>query len=245
MKLLGKVGRRLGFGGQYKRFAALHRASRPELPVDWSDRWPRLDDNTGHLPFDEHYVYHTAWAARVVAQLRPAKHVDISSYTYFATLTSAFVPVEFYDYRPASINLSNLVCGAADLCDLPFANRSLESLSCMHTVEHIGLGRYGEPIDASGDVRALAELQRVVADDGSLLVVVPVGRPRVQFNAHRIYDPQMIEAYLPELQLIQWAMLPDDASNGLLLDASRELALRQRYACGCFWFRRRAVNGAV
>lgn len=245
MKQLTKVGRRFGFVGEYKRFASLHRAVRPELTVDWSDRWPQLTDKTGHLPFDEHYVYHTAWAARVVAELKPAKHVDISSYTYFATLTSAFVPVEFYDYRPANITLSNLICGAADLCDLQFADRSLESISCMHTIEHVGMGRYGEPMDASGDLRGLAELQRVVADGGSLLVVVPVGKPRVQFNAHRIYDPQMIQDYLPELRLKQWAMLPDDASGGLLHNPSRELALSQRYACGCFWFQRPALNGAV
>ncbi len=46
--------------------------------------------------------------------------------------------------------------------------------SCMHTIEHIGLGRYGDPLDAVGDQTALSELQRVVAPGGSLLIVVPV-----------------------------------------------------------------------
>jgi hypothetical protein len=150
------------------------------------------------------------------------------------------MPIEFYDYRPAGIVLPNLKCGAADLCNLPFSDRSLPSLSCMHTIEHIGLGRYGDPLDALGDRRALSELERVVAPGGSLLVVVPTGQPRVQYNAHRIYDPQMIERALPELSLNSWSLLPDDSSGGLIENPARKLALEQRYGCGCFHFVRKA-----
>jgi SAM-dependent methyltransferase len=236
--------RRIEYLGQYRRFARLNSTTRPDLAVRWSDRWPRLDDKTAHLPYDAHYAYHTAWAARVVAQIRPAIHVDISSYTYFATLVSAFIPVEFYDYRPADIQLSNLKCGAADLCSLDFDDRSLNSLSCMHTIEHIGLGRYGDPLDADGDRRALSELQRVLAPSGSLLVVVPTGRPRIQFNAHRIYSPEMMVAHLPELQLHRWALLTDDYARGLVEDPSFELASQQAYGCGCYWFRRPDTDSA-
>lgn len=233
---LSKSWRWLRFAKEFQKFATEHRAARSELPLNWNDRWPRLNDRTSHLPFDAHYTYHTAWAARVLAQTRPAKHIDISSLAYFATIASAFVPIDFYDYRPAGIELTNLKCGAADLCRLPFADRSIESISCMHTIEHIGLGRYGDPLDALGDRTALAELQRVVAPGGSLLVVVPVGQPRVQYNAHRIYDPQMIESYLSELTLDSWALLKDDSTNGLVMQPTRELALQQRYGCGCFHF---------
>ncbi len=170
---LSKPLRMLQFVQEFRKFAALHRSARSEMPLDWNDRWPRLNDRTEHLPFDAHYIYHTAWAARVLASTRPAKHIDISSLAYFATIASAFVPIEFYDYRPAGIELSNLKCGAADLCKLPFEDRSVASISCMHTIEHIGLGRYGDPLDALGDRQALAELERVVASGGSLLIVVP------------------------------------------------------------------------
>lgn len=238
MAMLRKAQRKLSFLTQYREFIELNRRFRPEFRADWRDRWARLDDDTGHLPFDAHYVYHTAWAARALAETRPRKHIDISSYTYFATLVSAFLPVEFYDYRPADIHLSNLSCGQADLCNLQFEDRSVESISCMHTIEHIGLGRYGDPLDARGDQRALQELQRVVAPGGSLLVVVPVGKPRIQFNAHRIYDPAMIENALPELVLHRNAVLPDSWNSGLIEQPSRELVLKQRYACGCFWFKR-------
>ncbi len=58
----------------------------------------------------------------------------------------------------------------------------------------------------------------------------------MQYNAHRIYDPMMIESYLPELKLNSWALLKDDASSGLVEQPTRELALAQRYGCGCFHF---------
>lgn len=236
--MLRKAQRRLAFFSQYRQFTELNDRLRPEFQSSWADRWPRLDDQTEHLPFDAHYVYHTAWAARVLAETRPERHVDISSYTYFATIASAFVPIDFYDYRPADIKLSNFSSGKADLCQLEFQDRSLESVSCMHTIEHIGLGRYGDPLDAEGDKKAFRELQRVVADQGSLLIVLPVGKPRIQFNAHRIYDLEMVREQLPELSLHRWAVLPDDADGGLVDNPDNDFVLQQKYACGCFWFRR-------
>ena len=75
-------------------------ASGRPLPVRWDDRQPCLDDRTITCGFDRHYVYHTAWAARVPAATRPARHVDISSSLYFCSIVSAFLPVEYYEYRP-------------------------------------------------------------------------------------------------------------------------------------------------
>ena len=51
---------------------------------------------------------------------------------------------------------------------------------------------YLSPIDPEGDLKAVKELSRVVTKGGSLLFVVPVGKPRIQFNAHRIYSYKKI-----------------------------------------------------
>src|SRR5690242_15240392 len=117
--------------------------SNPRFPIRWRDRYPCLYDNTPSTPFDRHYLYHTAWAARIVARTKPALHIDISSSLNFSTVVSAFVPVKFYDYRPAKLELSDFSSDRADLTALPFADQSVSSLSCMHVIEHIGLGRYG------------------------------------------------------------------------------------------------------
>jgi SAM-dependent methyltransferase len=206
------------------------------LPLRWEDRLPCLDDRTATTAFDAHYVYHTAWAARCVAALRPAEHVDVSSSLYFCSLISAFVPVRFYDYRPAALSLSGLSTAAADLTHLPFANGSLPSLSCMHVVEHIGLGRYGDPLDADGDLKAIAELQRVLAPGGSLLFVVPVGRPKVVFNAHRIYATRQVREAFAGLALRSFALVTDGPDAEWIEDASEGQADAQSYGCGCFRF---------
>lgn len=222
------------FRDEFARFAAL---GGQRFPVRWEDRLPCLNDATGGTPFDRHYTYHPAWAMRLLARARPVVHVDISSILSFAADLSAFIPVRFYDYRPADLHLPGLECGAADLTKLEFENDSIESLSCMHVVEHIGLGRYGDPLDPEGDLKAMGELQRVLAPGGSLYFVVPVGQPRVQFNAHRIYAYRQVIESFPALELRQFALVPDDPeTGGLIENASPELADKQHYGCGCFWF---------
>lgn len=216
--------------------------NRSDLQVVWHDRYPCLNDNTGNTGFDRHYVFHTAWAARIIWQNRPQKHVDVSSSLYFSSILSASLPIEFYDYRPASLGLDNLRSERADLLRLPFEDGSIQSLSCMHVVEHIGLGRYGDALDSHGDLRAIAELKRVVAPMGDLLLVVPVGRPRVMFNAHRIYSYEQILSYFSELVLKEFALIPDDeATGGLMRHANSDLVKDQVYACGCFWFQKSAL----
>lgn len=210
-------------------------ASRFDLPL--LSLQPSLRDRTASTDFDRHYIYHPAWAARVVAEIKPDLHVDISSSLVFCSMLSATVPVAFFDYRPADLKLSNLQSQSADLMALPFADGSISSLSCMHVVEHVGLGRYGDPLDPDGDLKAVTELNRVLAPGGDLLFVVPVGRPRVMFNSHRIYSYEQVLMLFPELTLVEFSLVPDDGT--LLRQAEPGLVKQQEYGCGCFWFKRK------
>jgi SAM-dependent methyltransferase len=214
-------------------------AAPTRFEMRWEDRWPCLDDRTGETHFDRHYVFHTAWAARVLARTRPKRHVDVGGLLHFATIVSAFVPVDYYDVRPARLPLSGLTSGRADLLALPFPDASVPSLSCMHVVEHVGLGRYGDTLDPEGDRKAVAELARVVAPGGDLLFVVPIGRPRVQFNAHRIFSYRQVVEAFPGFSLVEFALIPERARDGdLLVGATEAHADAERYGCGCFHFRR-------
>ncbi|HKZ43635.1 MAG TPA: DUF268 domain-containing protein [Anaerolineales bacterium] len=203
----------------------------------WKDRYPILNENTTNSVFDSHYIYHPAWAARILSRTLPSKHIDISSSLHFCTMISAFIPVEFYDYRPAKINLSDLSSKYADLMNLPFPNNSIESLSSMHVLEHIGLGRYGEPLDPEGDIKAFAELKRVLAKNGSLIIVVPLGVPIIRFNAHRIYSYDQIFSYFSDLSLIDFALVTDEGE--FINNATQNEADQQNYGCGCWYFVKR------
>lgn len=211
--------------------------------IIWGERYPCLWDKTAKTNIDRHYVYHTAWAARVLSRTKPVYHIDISSYLYFSTIVSAFLPVKFYDYRPADLKISNLSSEFADILHLPFDNGSIKSLSCMHVVEHIGLGRYGDTLDYDGDLKAISQLIRVLAPGGNLLFVVPIGKePKIMFNAHRIYSYNQIMDYFNTLELKEFALIAKHMINneGLIYNATQDMINTQTYGCGCFWFTKNA-----
>lgn len=211
-----------------------------ELPPGWQVQMrPCLGDATATTAFDAHYVYHTAWAARRLHRHPVALHTDIGSDHRFVTLASAFQPMRFLDYRPAQLTLSNLDCGTANLLALDLPDQSQASLSCMHVVEHIGLGRYGDPINFHGADIAMRELQRVLAPGGLFYFVVPVGQPTIVFHAHRIFRASDIVAAFGELELLEFSLVNDDGS--FTEHVPLEAADPQRYACGCFLFRRPAA----
>lgn len=231
--------RNKAFHGEFLELERLSASTRKRFALTWEDRYPCLDDRTGQTQFDPHYIYHTAWAARKLSESRPTLHVDISSSLYFCSLVSAFIPVDFYDFRPAPLLLSGLTCRKADLTRLPFQDASVISLSCMHVAEHVGLGRYGDPFDYDGDLKAMSELCRVLAPGGRLLFAVPVGRPRICFNAHRIYSHAQVVEGFPGLLLDEFTLIPDSAgTTGPIEHCDPARADAQEYGCGCFLFRR-------
>lgn len=236
LQLCGQDKRNRKFRRDYAQFKALS-ADDHRFALKWEDRAPYLADATATTGYDRHYVLHPGWAARILAQIRPDTHVDISSSLFFIATISAFVPTKYYDYRPAKLPLEGVQSDAADLTHLPFKDEELPSISCMHVIEHIGLGRYGDPLDAAGDRKAAAELARVVARNGHLLVVAPVGQPLIQFNAHRIYSYAQVLDMFSGLHLREFALIPDDVPEPeLIRNAPPERVEQQTYACGCFWF---------
>ena len=221
-----------------QQYLFLRKQAQPRFELKWADRWLHVRDATQLTSFDRHYVYHTSWACRVLAERRPASHVDVSSSLYFVGLASAFIPMRFLDYRPADLVLNGLECRSGNLHALPFRDGEVESISCMHVIEHIGLGRYGDPIDYDGDIKAASELSRVVARGGLLLIVVPVGGvARIQFNAHRIYTYNQVIQMFSGKKLLEFALISNESSNGgLIRNADESLVQLEKYGCGCFLF---------
>lgn len=192
----------------------------------------QLHDRTRVTPIDPHYFYANGWAARRIVASRPALHVDVGSQVQFVNLLAAAVPVTFVDYRPLVHSLPGLAPIAGDLLHLPCADGSLASLSCLHVAEHIGLGRYGDTLDPLGTETACRELSRTLAHGGHLFFAVPVGRERVNFNAHRVFHPQTIISWFSSLTLDEFSVV-DDA--GIYHErAELEVAAALEYGCGLF-----------
>jgi cyclopropane fatty-acyl-phospholipid synthase-like methyltransferase len=90
--------------------------------------------------------------ARWVYENRPIRHLDIGSRTDgFIAHVAVFREVEMLDIRDIQSNVKNIVFNLEDLMQLPeeLVGR-FDSVSSLHAIEHFGLGRYGDPIDANG-----------------------------------------------------------------------------------------------
>ena len=204
-----------------------------------TDACPQLHDRTKTTGIDAHYFYANGWAMRRIVSQRPLQHVDIGSQTMFVNLLSSLLPVIFVDYRPLEVFVEGLTILGGDILNLPFNDGSVESISCLHVAEHIGMGRYGDTLNARGTRYACTELNRVLAPGGNLYFALPVGRPRVCFNAHRIHAPATILEYFTGLELVEVSGVHD---NGRFVErvAPDEFSYSD-YACGLFWFKRPLV----
>ena len=216
----------------------LARKAGPKQRMKLMDAQPCLGDWTTHTPFDAHYFFQGAWLARALTRNSPFQHTDIGSSVLTVSVLSGFVDTTFVDYRPIKVDLPGLNPLPGNILDLPFADGSVSSLSCLHVVEHIGLGRYGDPIDPEGSRKALKELERVVTPGGKLFLSVPVGIERVCFNAHRVFAPESILATLGMMTLISFSLVDDDGR--FKPDCAISEAAGLDYGCGMFVMEKRA-----
>lgn len=198
--------------------------------------YPILGQDTPLTEFDAHYVCLGEWAFRHIIRSGVQSHVDVGAQINWVTCLSTVINTITIDIRPLSMQFEGLESRAGSILQMPFADCSVPSLSCLHVAEHIGLGRYGDPLDPKGTQKAVTELARVVAPGGKLYFGLPVGRPQVFFNAHRVHDPRTIVQWFKDagLALHQFSAVSDrreyrhDVSPNDYADAE--------YACGMFCF---------
>lgn len=216
----------------WRRYRSLPGAEEMRL----ANAHPCLFDRTPTHPFDRHYLYQDVWAFRLLGRRPRSLHVDAGSRVIFAAMAATVTRVVYLDLRPLRVHLEGLSPLPANLLAVPFADESLGSLSCLHVAEHVGLGRYGDPLDPAGTRKTARELARVLAPGGDLYFSLPVGRPRLCFNAHRIHSPSGVIELFPDLELRSLAGVFDDGTfrDGL---APNDLA-GEDYACGMFHLQR-------
>ena len=202
----------------------------------FTDTYPCLFDRTVSTSFDVHYFYQSIWAFQAIKESGVTHHVDIGSQVAFVGMLTTITRVTFVDIRPLVVDLENFESRPGDILDLPFETDSIPSLSCLHVAEHIGLGRYGDRLDPEGTKKAARELARVLAPQGNLYFSLPVGRPRLCFNAHRIHTPQQVIEYFDGLDSVNFSAVSD--SNKFLLNIDPAQMQSAAYACGLFWFRK-------
>jgi ubiquinone/menaquinone biosynthesis C-methylase UbiE len=123
----------------------------------------------------------------------PEHHFDIGSSVKTIGILSQFVPVTMIDIRKLKVELPGLNFKKGSILNIPLENDSIETLSALCVVEHIGLGRYGDPLDDFGSEKAIKEMKRVVKPGGHIIFSVPVDKEnKIYFNAHRAFTREYV-----------------------------------------------------
>jgi SAM-dependent methyltransferase len=190
------------FIGEYRAFRRL--GDNPNFKASTNYLYPCLIDRTSQTPVEPVYFFQDTWAAGKIFKLNPSHHYDVGSHAVTVGIISQFTSVTMIDLRPIGVELENLHFEYGSILELPFPDKTIESLSSLCVVEHIGLGRYGDPLDAWGSEKAACELQRVLKPGGNLLISVPVDSEcRIYFNAHRTFTRQYLIELFSNLKLVE------------------------------------------
>jgi len=123
------------------------------------------------------YFWQDLWAAKHIFQRRPRVHCDIGSRVdgFIAHLASFGQKVRLFDIRPMESAIDNVEfvqCDATNLENIP--DGSIESISALCSLEHFGLGRYGDPIDPEACFKCFHSIQKKVQRGGALYLSVPI-----------------------------------------------------------------------
>jgi hypothetical protein len=213
------------------------RTRSPEFAIRWLDLFPVLNERKQAAGMvGGHYFHQDLWAARRIFSRRPDTHTDIGSrIDGFIAHLLAFMPVTVIDIRAIESPLPGLTFLRDDATRLSrLADNSVDSLSSLHVAEHFGLGRYSDPIEPDAWLCFASSLERVLRPGGRLYFSVPVGRERVDFNAHRVFAVPTILRAFSRLKLVSFSLV-DDAGR-LHADVNPAVIPETEYGCGLFEF---------
>jgi hypothetical protein len=204
--------------------------------------YPCLDDRFAQGGLAQgHYFHQDLHVARRIYLNNPDKHVDVGSrIDGFVAHVASFRPIEVFDIRPVSNTIPNIRHTQADLM-APIGEQLAgycDSLSCLHALEHFGLGRYGDPVNYDGHMLGLRNLSAILKKDGKLYLSVPIGTQRIEFNAHRVFAVSyLIDWFSGKYHLDQFSYVDDRGvlhENVPVTDTDARNSFGCLYGCGIF-----------
>lgn len=237
--LLGDLVR---FGVARRQFKNLSRTLESDVVFPMKSNFPCLDgmrqDASGGI-LDRHYFVQDLYVAQRIFENKPQRHVDVGSrIDGFVAHVAAFREIEVFDIRPLEIKAANIRFSKLDITDSATVPDELaDSVSCLHVLEHVGLGRYGDMIDPGGWIIALENLLRMVRSGGRLYLSVPIGKQKIEFNAHRVFAAKTILTRLnaqSKFEVVDCAVISDDGrlhELGTNVADATTLANEQTYGC--------------
>lgn len=188
-----------------------------------------------------HYFHQDLLVARKVHEREPEVHMDVGSrIDGFVAHVASFRPIVVLDVRPLENRIKNIRFMQADLM-APLRDdlvESCDSLSCLHALEHFGLGRYGDPVRNDGHLQGLENLARLLRVGGRLYLSVPIGPQRIEFNAHRVFSVRhVLDILQPNFRVDNFSYVDDSGDlheDAALTAHAAENSFGCVYGCGIF-----------
>lgn len=192
-----------------------------------------------------HYFHQDLHVAQLIYGTGPTKHVDVASrIDGFVAHVASFVPVEVFDFRPVRSSARNITFRQIDIMQKqPDMEGYCDSLSCLHALEHFGLGRYGDPVDYYGYRTAWENITMMIVPGGTFYFSVPIGPQRIEFDAHRVFALSFLMETMisPSFEIMSFAYVDDQGDMHFDEDPEGEAAANafgNRYGCGIFELRK-------
>ncbi len=188
---------------------------RANFIINEENNWPILNDKYKKAGQVDNYFWQDLWAAKHVHDSGVVQHFDIGSRLdgFITHLLSMGIHVTMIDVRefPCSVEgLTTIVDDATMLNNIQ--DGSLYSLSALCSLEHFGLGRYGDPIDPEACFKCFENISKKMKSGGHIYISVPIGKERVEFNAHRVFYPKTIIDSFEMFSLKEFSCV----SNGII-----------------------------
>jgi SAM-dependent methyltransferase len=225
--------------GELSELKKQARASMHKFPISRINPYPHEKKQQSGTA-KGHYFHQDLYVARRIYESSPEKHVDIGSRVDgFVAHVAAFRDIEVLDIRPMNSNVPHIRFKQADLMSPPAEMAGYcDSLSCLHAIEHFGLGRYGDPIDFEGHIKGLNSLHTILKTGGTLYLSCPIGPQRIEFNAHRVFAVRyLLSLFEGKFKLRTFSYVDDQGDmheNVGLPDEQLATNFGCHYGCGIF-----------
>ena len=160
------------------------------------------------------YFLQDLYVARKIYEANPCRHVDVGSrIDGFVAHVASFRCIEEIDIRPNPAKIPHVIFRQADFMkELPKELIGCcDSASCLHALEHFGLGRYCDMLNPDGYLVGLENLWRLLKPGGKLYLSVPIGPTRVEFNSQRVFSVAYAVRILSDRFAIKEFSYIDDA----------------------------------
>jgi len=195
-----------------------------------------------------HYFHQDLLVAKKIYNANPTRHIDIGSRVDgFIAHLAVFRSVEIIDIREITSDIENIEFLQANMIDMKKElYESCDSLSSLHALEHFGLGRYGDPVDVDGHLKGFDNMYNILKENGAFYFSVPIGKQRIEFNAHRVFSIKyLLEMFEDKFDIIDFSFVDDKGDlneNIILNDELIKTNCACHYGCGIFELRKKSRN---